>query len=66
MILKARWVINPSWVKAKKLIHHVATKTISPELSEFTAEHLANIRTTPDAKEGLMSFLEKRTPKWNK
>lgn len=51
---------------AKELIHDVSIKKISPELSEFTAEHLAKIRTTSDAKEGLLSFLEKRPARWNK
>jgi methylglutaconyl-CoA hydratase len=50
---------------AKELIHHVANHAITAELGQKTAEHLANIRTSAQAKEGLQAFLEKRTPVWN-
>ena len=49
----------------KQLIHRVMDETISPELGKITASHLANLRTTPEAQEGLKAFLEKRAPKWN-
>lgn len=51
--------------EAKKLILKVRGEKITPELVEFTAEHLANIRTTPEGREGLQSFIDKRTPKWS-
>lgn len=49
---------------AKQLIRHVAKERITPELAQKTAEHLANLRTTEEAREGLRAFLEKRSPNW--
>lgn len=48
----------------KQLIRIVSQQKISPELAQHTAEHLAELRTTPEAQEGLHAFLEKRKPKW--
>lgn len=50
---------------AKQLIRHVAREKISSELAQKTAEHLSNLRATPEAQEGLRAFMEKRTPQWN-
>lgn len=49
---------------AKQLIRYVTKEKISENLAQKTAEHLANLRVTPQAKEGLSAFLEKRTPVW--
>jgi methylglutaconyl-CoA hydratase len=49
---------------AKHLIRYVAKEKISPELSQKTAEHLANLRSSPEAQEGLRAFQEKRKPTW--
>lgn len=51
---------------AKQLIRRVTKEKISEELGQKTAEHLANLRMTPEAQEGLRAFLEKRTPSWIK
>jgi methylglutaconyl-CoA hydratase len=51
--------------EAKKLIHNVTGEKINAHLAELTAEHLANIRTTPEGREGLLSFVEKRPPNWS-
>jgi len=48
----------------KQLIHRVANEKISPELGHYTAEHLAALRTSSEAQEGLAAFLEKRAPQW--
>ncbi len=48
----------------KQLTHHVANEEISPALSVYTAKHLASLRTSPEAQEGLKAFLEKRAPQW--
>lgn len=48
----------------KKLIRHVAKHEITADLSQKTAEHLANLRTSDEGKEGLSAFLEKRPPNW--
>jgi len=50
--------------EAKKLIRHVADHSLSDDLVKFTAEHLATMRASTDAEEGLISFLEKRKPIW--
>ncbi len=57
---------GPEAVKeAKRLIRTV--KTMNPgEVSLYTAQLLARIRQTPEAREGFQAFLEKRTPSWRK
>lgn len=52
-------------IAAKKLIRYVAREKISEELARKTAEHLANLRGSQEAQEGLRAFLEKRTPNWS-
>lgn len=51
---------------AKNLIQAVSHKSIDDELMEDTIERIAQIRSTPEAKEGIRAFLEKRTPNWVK
>ena len=51
---------------AKNLIQAVAQKSIDDELMEDTIERIAQIRSTPEAKEGIRAFLEKRKPVWLK
>lgn len=50
--------------EAKRLITHVAREQIDEELIQYTANHLADMRTKQDAQEGLRAFLERRTPSW--
>ncbi|MHB1221827.1 MAG: enoyl-CoA hydratase-related protein [Gammaproteobacteria bacterium] len=50
--------------EAKILLKHVAKKEITEELVQQTAEHLAEMRKTEEALEGLKAFVEKRTPVW--
>lgn len=52
-------------IAVKQLIHRVASEKITPELGKMTAQHLANLRMSAEAQEGLMAFLEKRAPTWN-
>ena len=49
---------------AKDLIHAVAGQPITSDLIEDTAHRIANVRSTPEACEGLAAFLEKRSPYW--
>ncbi len=49
---------------AKNLIQAVSQKSIDDELMEDTVERIAQIRSTPEAKEGIRAFLEKRKPSW--
>lgn len=49
---------------AKKLIADVARAPLNKETVAETARRMANIRSTPEAQEGLSAFLEKRKAKW--
>ena len=49
---------------AKNLIQAVSQKSIDDELMEDTVERIAQIRSTPEAKEGIRAFLEKRSARW--
>lgn len=50
--------------QTKKLLISFDHAAIRTEL-EVAIETNADIRSTPDFREGIMSFLEKRTPKWS-
>ena len=50
--------------EAKDLIRAVAGQSMSDELMEDTARRIAALRATPEAREGLAAFLEKRPPAW--
>ncbi len=49
---------------AKDLIRAVANQPEDDALVEDTAQRIAHIRATPEAREGLGAFLEKRPPNW--
>lgn len=51
-------------VAIKKLIPEIAGATINGDVSEKTAQRIAEIRATQEAQEGLGAFLEKRKPSW--
>ena len=51
--------------KTKQLIRLVAKEKITPILTRITAKHLADLRQTPEAQEGLKAFMEKRKPRWS-
>jgi methylglutaconyl-CoA hydratase len=52
-----------SLTRAKRLLTASASSTIDADLERAVLEN-ARIRCTPDFKEGLASFLEKRKPQW--
>jgi methylglutaconyl-CoA hydratase len=52
--------------EVKRLLPLVVNQPLSLELSEKTAESFAKMRVSPQAKEGLQAFLEKRSPQWEK
>lgn len=50
----------------KSLINAVDSKQIDKSLLEDTANRIAHIRATPEGKEGIDAFLNKRKPNWIK
>ena len=50
--------------KIKNLIRFVSSGLISDEMIEDTAARIAEIRVSPEGREGIASFLEKRKPAW--
>ena len=49
---------------AKRLVETLVDRPITRELMEETAVRIAEIRSDPEAVEGLSAFLEKRPPDW--
>lgn len=49
---------------AKLLVQDVAGQTLSDELLTDTSERIASIRVSTEGQEGLMAFLQKRSPNW--
>jgi methylglutaconyl-CoA hydratase len=50
---------------AKDLIRAVNNQPINDHVVEDTAHRIAHLRATPEAREGISAFLEKRNPGWN-
>jgi methylglutaconyl-CoA hydratase len=50
---------------AKRLIGDLAGRPVTPDLIDRTAQRIAALRTTPEAREGVGAFLEKRAPGWS-
>jgi methylglutaconyl-CoA hydratase len=50
--------------KIKALIEAVASAPLDDALLSDTAERIAQIRVSPEGREGITSFLEKRKPSW--
>lgn len=53
-----------SQAAAKDLIRAVANRPVSNAVVEDTARRIASLRVTPEAKEGLAAFLDKRPAAW--
>jgi methylglutaconyl-CoA hydratase len=51
-------------VKIKELIRAVSRRPIDDALSAETAKRIAEIRVSPEGREGIASFLEKRKASW--
>ena len=51
--------------KIKDLIRAVASVPVDDPLIADTAQRIAEIRVSPEGREGIASFLEKRKPSWN-
>src|SRR5258708_5343507 len=50
----------------KQLIHDIDGRLISEQVLLDTAERIAQIRASEEAREGVRAFLEKRSPAWRK
>jgi methylglutaconyl-CoA hydratase len=50
--------------EAKDLIRAVAGRPVTSELLQDTAERIAKIRSSPEGREGVAAFLEKRRASW--
>lgn len=50
----------------KQLVQFVSGMKINMNLSQKTAQHLAELRMTHEAQEGLRAFIEKRQPIWER
>jgi len=50
--------------RIKDLVRDVAARPIDDSLKGDTARRIAEIRASPEGREGIASFLEKRKPKW--
>ena len=53
-----------SQAAAKDLIRTVDGQKINETLVEDTAHRIAHLRATPEAREGISAFLDKRQPNW--
>lgn len=63
----AKTLVNagPEAVKlCKMLVQDVAEQEITPALIQKTVEGIADIRVSPEGREGVQSFLQKRKPNW--
>ncbi len=49
---------------AKRLVRDLADRPIGPDLIDDTAERIAALRATPEAREGVAAFLGKRPASW--
>ena len=49
----------------KQLYARLAPGPVTPDVRELTAQTIARVRTTPEAREGFAAFLGKRKPHWN-
>jgi len=52
-------------VKIKELIRAVACGPVDDTMIADTAKRIAEIRVSPEGREGIASFLEKRKPSWH-
>jgi methylglutaconyl-CoA hydratase len=64
-IVKALVTNGPAAVRAcKRLVQDLAGQAITPELRADTARRIADIRASAEGKEGVQSFLQKRSAHW--
>jgi len=52
--------------RAKRLIAEIAGRPVDDALEAFTARSIADARASPEGREGITAFLEKRKPAWRR
>jgi methylglutaconyl-CoA hydratase len=52
--------------RIKELVRAVASRPVDDALIADTAKRIAEIRVSPEGREGIASFLEKRKPSWTR
>ena len=50
--------------EAKRLVRDIAGEAIEPHLVADTVRRIAEVRVSPEGREGVAAFLEKRKPSW--
>ncbi|MCY1222807.1 hypothetical protein D9M72_349120 [compost metagenome] len=56
---------SPNAVReSKRLVQDIAGRVIDNDLLADTADRIAKIRASDEGREGVKSFLEKRSPSW--
>jgi methylglutaconyl-CoA hydratase len=64
-IVDAMLLCSPAaQMEAKALIRAVAGRPVTSELIQDTAERIAKMRASPEGREGVAAFLEKRRASW--
>ncbi|HLX22672.1 MAG TPA: enoyl-CoA hydratase/isomerase family protein [Usitatibacter sp.] len=64
-VVEAMLACSPAaQLAAKDLIRAVSNRPVTSELIQDTAERIAKIRSSPEGREGVAAFLEKRRAAW--
>lgn len=64
---KVQLIVNngPEAIKKVKEMIFTVTQLKFPEIQEYTARLIADLRLSAEGQEGMKAFLEKRLPNWN-
>jgi methylglutaconyl-CoA hydratase len=63
-VVESLLAVAPRAVRAAKGLVDLVAGTPFPDVLEVTAALIADLRATPEAREGMQAFLEKRRPAW--
>jgi len=53
-------------VAAKELVRRISDEPLDDQLMDYTVKLISKLRASPEGREGLNAFLEKRNPNWPK